>query len=392
MSAGGDGISTAHKTLSSPAIENAIDRSAPNFAAALEKDETSYFDTNPPPPELEEFSHIAEEFVKLHCAHQRRVVLVTSGGTTVPLENQTVRFIDNFSAGTRGATSAEYFLEAGYAVIFLHRQFSLLPYSRHYSHSTNCFLDFLAEAPTTDGPSGKSSIVAKSEYTSKMLTVLRKYKHAKRENLLLLLPFTTITSYLFLLRELAMKMRPLGGKALFYLAAAVSDFFVPRERMAEHKIQSGEFTEKDGEIELLNPADPGSGKKLIVDLDPVPKFLKRLVESWAPEGMIVSFKLETDSKLLLTKCRMALKRYSHHLVIGNLLQTRKYEVVFVDQDTSHWLRLPHNAEEGPKVEKFATRQDSEIEALIVPEVVRRHGALIWNVVAATRASVGSLAD
>ncbi|KAJ1549768.1 Phosphopantothenate--cysteine ligase cab2, partial [Nowakowskiella sp. JEL0078] len=64
--------------------------------------------------------------------------------TTVPLENQTVRFIDNFSAGTRGATSAEYFIEAGYAVIFLHRQFSLEPYSRHYTHSKNCFLDFLS--------------------------------------------------------------------------------------------------------------------------------------------------------------------------------------------------------------------------------------------------------
>ncbi|KAK6527907.1 hypothetical protein TWF281_009171 [Arthrobotrys megalospora] len=389
MSAGGSSINTAHKTQSSPAIENAIDRSAPNFTAAVEKDETTYFDTNPPPPELEEFSRIAEEFVNLHCAHQRRVVLVTSGGTTVPLENQTVRFIDNFSAGTRGATSAEYFLEAGYAVIFLHRQFSLLPYSRHYSHSTNCFLDFLSEAPT-DG--SRHTIVAREEYTAKMISVLRKYKHAKREKLLLLLPFTTITSYLFLLKELAMKMRPLGGKALFYLAAAVSDFFVPRERMAEHKIQSGEFAEKDGEMEFINPAGPGSGKKLIIDLDPVPKFLKRLVESWAPEGMIVSFKLETDPKLLIKKCNMALKRYSHHLVIGNLLQTRKYEVVFVDQDSQYWLRLPQNTEEETNGGKFAGKQDSEIEALIVPEVVRRHGALIWHVVAATRSSIGGMPD
>jgi hypothetical protein len=30
----------------------------------------------------------------------------------VPLEHRTVRFIDNFSARTRGATSAKYFLEA----------------------------------------------------------------------------------------------------------------------------------------------------------------------------------------------------------------------------------------------------------------------------------------
>lgn len=41
----------------------------------------------------------------------RPVVVVTSGGTTVPLERRCIRFIDNFSAGTRGAVSVEWFLE-----------------------------------------------------------------------------------------------------------------------------------------------------------------------------------------------------------------------------------------------------------------------------------------
>ena len=88
----------------------------------------------------------------------------------MPLENQTVRFIDNFSAGTRGATSAEYFLQAGYAVIFLHRQFSLLPYSRHYSHSTNCFLDYMTL---------KDGVVVGDQYQKQMATVLLKYQKAK---------------------------------------------------------------------------------------------------------------------------------------------------------------------------------------------------------------------
>jgi phosphopantothenate-cysteine ligase len=54
-----------------------------------------------------------------------------------------VRFLDNFSAGTRGSASAEYFIQNGYACIFLHRQWSLEPYTRHYSHQQNCFLDLL---------------------------------------------------------------------------------------------------------------------------------------------------------------------------------------------------------------------------------------------------------
>lgn len=58
------------------------------------------------------------------------MVLVTSGGTTVPLEEKTVRFIDNFSAGTRGSASAEYFIANSYAVLFIHRKRSLKPYER----------------------------------------------------------------------------------------------------------------------------------------------------------------------------------------------------------------------------------------------------------------------
>ncbi len=78
-------------------------------------------------------------FVSLHSSLGRRICLVTSGGTTVPFEKNTVRFLDNFSQGTRGAASAEQFLEeaassereeGAYAVVFLHRQGSLRPFRR----------------------------------------------------------------------------------------------------------------------------------------------------------------------------------------------------------------------------------------------------------------------
>lgn len=37
----------------------------------------------------------------------RKIVCITSGGTTVPLEQRCVRYIDNFSSGHRGAASTE---------------------------------------------------------------------------------------------------------------------------------------------------------------------------------------------------------------------------------------------------------------------------------------------
>ena len=359
--------------------------------------EREYFSSNPPPPALSKHRTLARTFIDDHVSSQRRVVLITSGGTTVPLEQNTVRFIDNFSAGTRGATSAEYFLEAGYAVIFLHRQFSLLPYSRHYSHSTNCFLDFLHEGD--DG-----NVVANEEYRAEMLEVLRKYKTAKRSNLLLLLPFTTISEYLFELREIAILMRPLGRSGIFYLAAAVSDFFVPKERMAEHKIQSSEVVDTSDGPKSDTKEPQAQSKKLVIDLDPVPKFLKRLVDGWAPESMIVSFKLETDPQILVSKAHHALDRYAHHLVIGNLLSTRKWEVVFVSpHHEDHWIRVPRHRRTksisgianlvglaasrdgngtGNEERELSISEDEpalEIESLIVPEVAKMHGDLIEGI-------------
>lgn len=360
----------------------------------MEADESHYFTNNPPPRDLRTNTTLAREFVLRHADQGRRVVLVTSGGTTVPLEMQTVRYIDNFSAGTRGATSAEYFLENGYAVIFLHRQFSLLPYSRHYSHNTRSFLDFMKEE---DG-----KVVVDSQHQDEMLDVLRRYTQVKQENRLLILSFVTITQYLWNLREVAQLMRPLGANAMFYLAAAVSDFFVPQDRMVEHKIQSNEeFSEQNASGSAVRT----QGRSLIIDLEPVPKFLKQLVDGWAPEAMIVSFKLETDPSILVNKARYSLKKYAHHLVIGNLLLTRKWEVVFVSAlDGEKWIRVPPNrrtksfsgveslvgaadpsGKKDDSIQPSSTQSTGtvpqgepavEIESIIIPEVAALHTKLI----------------
>lgn len=60
---------------------------------------------------------------------EKEIVLITSGGTSVPLEKNTVRSVENFSTGTRGSRSAEYFLKAGHPVIFYYRQGSICPFS-----------------------------------------------------------------------------------------------------------------------------------------------------------------------------------------------------------------------------------------------------------------------
>jgi len=297
--------------------------------------EDDYFVKNTPPNNIDEVEKKTKEFLKFQVEKGRRIVLVTSGGTTVPLENQTVRFVDNFSAGTRGSSSAEYFIEKGYAVIFLYRQHSLRPYSRHYSHSKNCFLDML--------DIDNDNIIVNDKYKNSMKSILEKYKKTKHENLLLEIDFFTVKDYFFYLNKITKILSTVEEKAMYYLAAAVSDFFIPPERMVEHKIQSGE-----GALKL--------------SLDQVPKFLKPLVSEWAPKGFIVSFKLETDPSLLISKARKALKRYGHQIVIGNMLLTRKKVVHFITNDEERKVEMTDEE----------LSQGIEIETKIISELVKKH--------------------
>jgi phosphopantothenate---cysteine ligase (ATP) len=51
----------------------------------------------------------------------------------VPFEKNTVRTLENFSTGRRGALSAEYFLRKGFYVIFLTRDSAFKPFQVHVS-------------------------------------------------------------------------------------------------------------------------------------------------------------------------------------------------------------------------------------------------------------------
>lgn len=64
-----------------------------------------------------------EEFCKPLRGTGSRIAVVTAGGTTVPLERNCVRFVDNFSSGRRGAISTEELLKVGQVLLNLARGF-----------------------------------------------------------------------------------------------------------------------------------------------------------------------------------------------------------------------------------------------------------------------------
>ncbi|XP_019396915.1 PREDICTED: phosphopantothenate--cysteine ligase isoform X2 [Crocodylus porosus] len=138
-----------------------------------------------------------------------------------------------------------------------------------------------------------------------------------------------------------------SASAMFYLAAAVSDFYVPASEMPEHKIQSSE-----GPLQIT--------------MKMVPKMLSPLVKEWAPEAFVISFKLETDPDILIDKSLKALEKYRHQVVIANILESRRTSVIVVTKDSQTKLSLSD--------EEVA--QGVEIEEKIVNHLQAQHTAFI----------------
>ena len=114
----------------------------------------------------------------------------------------------------------------------MHRQFSLQPFSRHYSHSTNPFLDLLQIEQTSSEDPNQRRISVTPEKRQDLLEVLTAYKNVQASRTLHTLTFVTVNDYLWLLRAVSQELSMLlKRKAMFYLAAAVSDFFLPKQKM-----------------------------------------------------------------------------------------------------------------------------------------------------------------
>ncbi|KAG9482368.1 phosphopantothenate--cysteine ligase [Eleutherodactylus coqui] len=295
-------------------------------------------DFAPPQVPVEDAARAMEAFALGHHSEARRVVLITSGGTKVPLESRTVRFLDNFSSGRRGAASAEYFLQAGYAVIFLHRHRSLYPYSRRYA-ATN-WLDVLRLQLPGDGA---PRVEAEQSRLPGIVQVLQDYSRMKESGRLLSIEFNTLSDYLHLLLAAAQALSRLGSSAMFYLAAAVSDFYIPASEIPEHKIQS-------------------SSGPLQITMKMVPKMLSPLVKDWAPKAFVISFKLETDKEILIERARKALATYRHQVVVANILDTLRGHVVVVTGTEETKLSISDEEE----------RSGVEIEEKIIKDLTLRH--------------------
>ena len=256
---------------------------------------------------------------------------------------------------------------------------------------------------------GELTINPQIANSSILQSTLRKYKHIKQQGLLLTINFRTVDDYLHKLQVCSEAINVCGSLALVYLAAAVSDFYIPEEKRVLHKIQSRDYgiksqasssivsTSSFGGESISSSSDATetttmqiqSDNTLTLKLYPVPKVIPALRTKWCPNAFVISFKLETDLSILQQKSVLAMERNDVHMVIGNELSTR-YEKVFIlsreneDEDFdadmlddgvrnngSH----DDTATDLPKgyhIAKVTAGNVDELESATIEYVVRRH--------------------
>lgn len=291
---------------------------------------TEFFSTEPRPDKvLNAIDNIEQKLSLLPV--DAKVAIVTSGGTTVPLEKNTVRFIDNFSSGQRGAEMTVNFLKEGYHVIFFNRASSAQPFIHRLFSRGGDIINKL-----TLDENGNAALIEANEIVS---------SYNKYKNLLHSVNFESVHEYLFGFKRLLELAAPFGSRATLVCAAAVSDFYIPSARMSTHKIDS-----KGGNC--------NSG--LTLNLDGVPKLL-HIVRSICPSILFVSFKLDTEMEPLLRKANKSAQIYDTDIIVANELHSRRWLVILVDKN---------GGERKLEVEK----EDSTflMEVLIVKEVIKLH--------------------
>ena len=208
-----------------------VKQSAPLAAlcsAAMQKHQTRFtvadFFEDAPEPSTS-ISSSVQAFLQKHAPKDgvkgRPIVCVTSGGTTVPLERRCVRFIDNFSGGTRGALSVEQFLQvslcmlksgvrcfdcdyvfeclrcvcvqAGYAVIFVYRKGSIQPFTKGLPSAQ--LLDILTDV-LVDSDKAGAGVHVKDEASNILQAAVRSTRECNEQATLLRIPYITLFDYL----------------------------------------------------------------------------------------------------------------------------------------------------------------------------------------------------
>lgn len=78
------------------------------------------------------------------------------------------------------------------------------------------------------------NVLVKGSDAKKLIPIIKRYKSVLNEKRLMFVSFTTLFDYLWLLRGICEKLSVVKSRCALYLAAAVSDFYIPLEQLVRN--------------------------------------------------------------------------------------------------------------------------------------------------------------
>jgi phosphopantothenate-cysteine ligase len=296
------------------------------------------------------------EFIAAQLADKRRgIALITSGATIVPLDPENDTFVDVAPQvqEQQGPACAEYLLQLGYAVIFVHREDSLRPFTRHFQKfiQNGAFMDMFRLQ-------GNGLVLSGVDLSQTLQFQKIAQLYTECSTRVLNLSFTSVQQYLMLTRLTAKAMEAAKNRGIVVLAATLMDFYVPVEPSAaateaateetdstESSSSSSSTSSKHSKTKHIKKLAKKIAKKktdeFSVNFVRVPNIIRKIRKDWCPKAFLVTCKHQLATGEAIEAAHADLEKWGVDVIAGNhhsreiLLITEQEEAIVtcpVDED------------------------------------------------------------
>ncbi|KAG2988980.1 hypothetical protein PC129_g5221 [Phytophthora cactorum] len=292
-----------------------------------------FFSKTPEDPrwELGTIQKQTEEFIASQLAHNRRgIALITSGATIVPLDPENDTFVDVAPQvqEQRGPACAEYLLQLGYAVIFVHREDSLRPFTRHFQKyiQNGAFMDMFR---MQDNGLVLSGMDISQQLQFQKIAQL----YTECSTRVLNLSFTSVQQYLMLTR--------ITAKAMEVAKDQATDAAEDTDSTEASSSSSSSLSKHSKTKQIKKLAKKITKKKsdeFSVNFVRVPNIIRKIRKDWCPKAFLVTCKHELASGEDIEDAHADLEKWGVDVIAGNhhsreiLLITEQEEAIVTCPD------------------------------------------------------------
>ncbi|KAG2531669.1 hypothetical protein JM16_000730 [Phytophthora kernoviae] len=307
-----------------------------------------FFSKTPEDPrwELNTIQKQTEEFIAAQLDKRRGIALITSGATIVPLDPENDTFVDVAPQvqEQQGPACAEYLLQLGYAVIFVHREDSLRPFTRHFQKyiQNGAFMDMFS---LQDNGLVLSGVDLSQQLQFQKITQL----YTECSTRVLNLSFSSVQQYLMLTRLTTQAMKLAENRGIIVLAATLMDFYVPVDAPAA---AGASDDKKDTGDPASLPSHHGKSKKkhfkklskkksdeFSVNFVRVPNIIRKIRKEWCPKAFLVTCKHQLASGEDIESAHTDLEKWGVDVIAGN---HHAREILLITEQEEAIVSCPEN--------------------------------------------------